>query len=610
MTLTINRKKNDELFRELVSLIPPDNKEYDCLLADIAKHLFNPCGYLLSEETAVELFKLCFRHRKYSLIQELLLVSDPSSEPSSNLIDNDVPFVTTHISNLIDISFVANPLSNEFLDDAFSHDIIKRDNTPYSSKSLSDIKGHVKRFIRVMDSYSNLNIFTQSNEYIQSVFFIDYKDNVRKSLKECENWVTGLRAVTRSVKNNELFQAKYFCTTERFKAIDDLLGGIMTQLQVAIKEFDKQDPQFIRDNELELLQPWLDFRSKVSQYIDQVFTTGIAQCNTETLQIATFMSLSVIDNEPRRNEYVLMATNIGSEFDYNRGDYNENWYDDGQIVLNWYKTVRQYGPYKFIVSDRTRLILDELVSRRRQDGKFYLFIDNNDLRPDNINRVNRCEVFKRFFQKGIDLSVNSRILRVSCITHLKESGALNFVKEQHEYAIRMGHSVLMQNECYSRRIPNGSIPSPTVGGSSSISVDQPLPSNDYIPMEDSMDVDDIIHGPTNPVQNSRSRKERRTFPKDGVEQLELAIKASYQSLGELKFIHVRQWAKEQNWQWAIDWNEKDINTKAQNEKIKRIRANHDMGWFGVVTINPAQLRIRNITDVIHVPTEDIEMEAT
>src|SRR5215210_6942553 len=366
-------QRNTELFAKLAHIVTQDT-EPKSLLNDIASILFNSNSNPVSENTFVDLCKLCYQKRELDLLRQLLtvLIPDSTSEPDVigeiqepqdiNVSSIQAAPEATHENTmeLIDASPTLSPLSEKFIQDVFSRQLCKRNGEPYPSRSLQVNCGHLTRFIRAL---STSYLFSHSHEQIQEFFMsIRDHDNVRKSLKESENWLTGLLAVTRNVKNDDFFIVKYFGSIAHFNDISSLLEKIMKQVLVAQKDFEKTDPQLVRSNEFHLLKPWNEFKELVSRYVDTVINIDISQCSTEVLQVATFMSLSVLDNEPRRNEYVILSTLPGTPFHPFKPQLNENWYNDGHVVLNWFKTVNPYGPYCFQVSHNTRVLLDELVS--------------------------------------------------------------------------------------------------------------------------------------------------------------------------------------------------------------------------------------------------------
>jgi hypothetical protein len=157
--------------------------------------------------------------------------------------------------------------------------------------------------------------------------------------------------------------------------------------------------------------------------------------------------LNLIDNPPRRLEFCTLKFR---DFDRN----TDNFYEDGQVTYNVFKTAERYGPFTFAVSEATRHLIEIIVGRIEQESS-YLFFDIAGSEQHEVLRTRWDHYNTAFYERVLGApftETDIRKLYVSTVTGA--GGDVHTISDREELALKMGHSVKTQQEVYTVTLPS------------------------------------------------------------------------------------------------------------------------------------------------------------
>jgi hypothetical protein len=558
------------------------------LVNDLTRFLFNHTDQKLSLESVQDLCKLCYTQDRLDLLNNVLQysVTCNNSLDNNGLLESNpqVPYIhsprtiDTHppLYDIADTPQLKPPPINpqEFITDVFSIQLKMKNGSIYRPKSLQVYEGSLRR---LLDTPNGTNINSSSFEEMAEFFHINSQN--QSELKRYENFISAIFTVINNFNSNQLFIDKHFGSSLNFQRFVDKCTKIHCQLKAASTEITQFSFQHLTDDELIHYRPWTDINASVLKYITPFIDTPLDSFSELELQTAAFLSLNVIDNPPRRNDFVFLHA-LPDDTDY----LTNNIYDHNGVLLNHFKTVRSFGPYHFIPSPLTRRILDQLLLIRQQQQRRFFFIDDEKI--VEIDKLNATNVFRKYFQIA-SLPLTSRVLRISYITHLKETGKLTYFKEQVELSVKMAHSVYMQNVIYARR-PH----QPTSTTLTPINTIDTNPThNDLLPE----------------ISRKRKRADKHPFPKNALNHLNnilhqlFAENLLFDSHNKVNWLLVRSRLLLLDNNFS-QYTTQHIQIKAINEKIKLSNNNYDLLWFGIVPLtSSAAKRLKNSAHAPSIP---------
>ncbi|KAJ3290978.1 hypothetical protein HK104_006395 [Borealophlyctis nickersoniae] len=247
-------------------------------------------------------------------------------------------------------------LDEEWLNYFFRREVLKTDGTRLKETSMNQYKSRAKDLLRVIQPIND----TRDMESILDKLW-EVEDVV-----QMENHLTCLKVIFRNLTNEEI---RSLMNTEQKSEVEKLLNDFTKAVMAQKKE--EENDQTPSEEEQKHYIPWNELNEKVLTYRDQMLL-NVDDRTTEELENACITALYVIDHEPRRNEYgSLMYDENGT-----------NSYVDGKIILRDYKTFEAYGVYEFALSDETKVLMDELVKRKKQLGTKWIFGGEHNLRDN------------------------------------------------------------------------------------------------------------------------------------------------------------------------------------------------------------------------------------
>lgn len=195
-------------------------------------------------------------------------------------------------------------------------------------------------------------------------------------------------------------------------AIEAILTDAHTLITNNHQEANTAIDSVFEDGDQQRYLPWIIIRNLTTIARDAVLT-NLTETSLETLQHVALTSLMVLDNFPRRNELLRLVVpdDVPSE-----KLSTTNYYKDGVAYLNQYKTGDKYFVYTLNVKPETKLIIEEILSRKKTETKLrpkFLLLDRYiDMGPSN----NETADFAKMFETVCGKKVTSTLLRKICIS--------------------------------------------------------------------------------------------------------------------------------------------------------------------------------------------------
>lgn len=428
-----------------------------------------------------------------------------------------------------------------------------------------------------------------------------------------DNIITALKAILRNTSNDHVFIQTYFSHPHFHKQFLHYMDQVHTQLCSYKDELQFNNSQGLSLHEKQFLLPWTSLQNLTHEFLLPILSKPLQESTTITIQSAVIASLYTIDHPPRRNEILFLQSL--QHLPPNSPTQSINFYNPitQTIHLNNYKTLHKFGPYQFIVSDNTHILLQELIQRKPHNDHPFIFLPHGE-----PNKINSTLVLQQFFTTVFRSPQTSRLLRVSCISHHKASGQLNYLHEQKLLSLQMAHSVDMQNTTYTRRLPSSHTDQPShTQDISNLPEEISLITTNDIPQTDHTYTPEV--SPTNkstcPIQETspissseqeqdtnlppttRPRKQKQPYPPQAIDDLNTLLQQAHTNLPPdytksqlLHQLFSLLSTKPPQWFNLIQPSQQDIQIKTQNEKVKRINNHSDLQWFSIVPLTPSDIK--------------------
>ncbi|KAJ3245844.1 hypothetical protein HK104_007931, partial [Borealophlyctis nickersoniae] len=300
--------------------------------------------------------------------------------------------------------------------------LLKTDGKPLKESSIGQYRSHANNLVQAIQPINDMRDMEAICDKLLKV----------EDVGKMETHLNCLKMIFRNLTKEEI---ESLMTTDRKSEVDKLLNDL-TETIMAQKDLkDEENDQIPSEEEQKHYIPWNELNDKVRAYRDRLLL-NVDDCTTEELEHGCIAALYVVDHEPRRNEYGSLT------YDEN----GENVYVDGNIILRDYKTFAAYGEYEFALSEETKVLMDELVRRKKQLEIKWIF-GGNDQNP----RVNWHIRMRKAFNAVSGKPLISRYLRKYRISFLQREGSLTYTKERDQLAEKMGHSTGEQQKVYTLR---------------------------------------------------------------------------------------------------------------------------------------------------------------
>ncbi len=157
--------------------------------------------------------------------------------------------------------------------------------------------------------------------------------------------------------------------------------------------------------------------------------------------------LNLIDNPPRRLEFCTLKFR---DFDRN----TDNFYENGQVTYNVFKTDENYGPFTFVVSEATRHLIEIIVGQIEQVSS-YLFFDIAGSEQHEVLRTRWDHYNTAFYERVLGAPFTATVIRKLYVSTVTGAGGdVHTISDREELALKMGHSVKTQQEVYTVTLPS------------------------------------------------------------------------------------------------------------------------------------------------------------
>lgn len=219
-------------------------------------------------------------------------------------------------------------------------------------------------------------------------------------------------------------------------------------LVLDMKEIER-DLQEMSVKEREILgsSTWVDFQQQARDFLRTYRMVDHIETKEQLSHMLhlIILRLYIIDHPPRRLEYLHCKwRNYDAE--------KENYYKDGEITLNDYKTDGTKKQYRIGVTEETRNIIEIMIQFRNAEDNDYIFGHHHQVRNPAFRTGMLNETFEIVFKKH-PISVN--ILRKLWLEYLREQGQTEWTNICNEHARTLGHSQWVQQHVYKKRNREG-----------------------------------------------------------------------------------------------------------------------------------------------------------
>ncbi|KAJ3269719.1 hypothetical protein HK104_005071 [Borealophlyctis nickersoniae] len=263
-------------------------------------------------------------------------------------------------------------LDEEWLNFFFRRELLKTDGTPLKGTSMNQYKSRAKDLVHAIEPINDMRD-------MESIFdkLLKVEDVVKR-----ENHLNCLKVIFRNLTNEEiesLMTMKQKSEVE--KLLDDFTKAVMAQKK------EEENDQIPSEEEQKHYIPWNELNQEVLAYRDRMLL-NVEDRTTEELENACITALYVIDHEPRRNEY---GSLMYDEMEQTR-TLMERLSSD---IIKLSKRM-----YEFALSDETKVLMDDLVRRKKQLGIKGIFGENEHNPRDNWH-TNMRKAFNAVSEKPL-----------------------------------------------------------------------------------------------------------------------------------------------------------------------------------------------------------------
>ena len=317
---------------------------------------------------------------------------------------------------------------NEWVEQFWKRNLLKNDNTPYKASSINSYRTRMPTLLNVIGyAGGKLNMNDTLERLLESYNYV-----------QAENHLAVLKAILRNLTKSEkrVLLGKPYEQQEAFRLLKEFTDTIIAG---KILEMEEKD-QYPNSNEHQNYIDWKELYDKIYEYRATVLALENEgyPTSTDELEKVVAVSLHVIDNEPRRNEFGSLTY---------REDKDKNYYKDGVVVLNNYKTKGAYGTFEIVLTPETRELMETLIKRKR---KFY--VTEWVFGRDAVNPQSTWhDRLKKYFNSIVNKKLTSRLLRKYRISYLQNTGQLTYLSDRMKISRMMGHSIRQQQGNYTLR---------------------------------------------------------------------------------------------------------------------------------------------------------------
>ena len=360
------------------------------------------------------------------------------------VLTNDLPVSLDVLTNVI-LDQTENNSNECFLEIFFmeGREFLKKDS---STLSPASVKSYRSTFKNCLISFGMSNIFHDPSLLISKIYEVE-------KYKKIQNYVNCFKFVLRNISSKEI--AIFFPSNQIFDYTLTILDTASKECKLQLSEQLKTSTQELSPNELATFFPWDTLVDIVTNYRDRILldiANSSDNVDVLSLRACALTCLYVLENPPRRNELASLCILEGLPPSYSTGKrFGDNWYIDGVVTCTSFKTAEDYGTFTFVVSQKTKIVLDALASR----SSYFLFSDiqKQNLPNDTMDLLNdKTSIVKSNFLIVTGKPLTSRLLRVFYISHLTDLGFLKFTSQKLDVASKMGHTIHEQQYMYTRRI--------------------------------------------------------------------------------------------------------------------------------------------------------------
>ncbi len=471
---------------------------------------------------------------------------------------------------------------------------------------ISTITQRKSSFQKLLQKFPTSNPF-QCEETLLNFLFENKCLSDEAEVRKIQSDITTLQFILTNLNQDEI---EKYIGVEQYQKICELMllcSKDMRALRTVLRNDEHYVEQELSDSELSLFIPWNKLEEIILQFSRKIID-NLSTSSYQQIFDAALCSLYVLDNPPRRNEYIHLSCIPGNPFFWRDNEFvpGDNWFYNGKIFLNKFKTAKDYGTYSFVVSKPTTVLLNEMV--KRQPNKKYIF------RQDTEAHINETKIIRKSFKRICGKPLHSTVLRVFFVSYMNYCGKISLRKEQIKLAYSMGHTVEEQKSVYTRRIDHlmsehnsdaiidllfeddhSESGEPYIENENNetninetdneIDIHLDIDENDNDDddgNDDDMEVSEFVSDNTDTsVVSSSKRKKRTHFPEECISELNQLLGEFGNDFGKIKK------KVEESTSALSCFNKIQIKQKAENEKIRRLNQNEQLDNFAVVVVRPS-----------------------
>jgi len=277
----------------------------------------------------------------------------------------------------------------------------------------------------------------------------EMKDYIMGKMKPTDEWkyntasahISAFSVLLRNLNEDEVIT--YVGSKELWQDLKNLIAEqfvMIAEIKEVDEEFQKMSP---REKQIVGSTTWDDIVSAVIKYVS-IHKSPNTLMNKEQLRLAlrlVILRLYVLDHAPRRLEYMYLKWR-------NYDPDKDNYYDDGVITLNDYKTVKQHGQYRIGVAIETRELFEKIILVREEEDNDFVFGKENEVLRDSF----RTGLVNEAFEISCKLHpISVQILRKLYIEDKRKKGELEWTTQRKECARQCGHTEKLQQTRYKKR---------------------------------------------------------------------------------------------------------------------------------------------------------------
>lgn len=333
----------------------------------------------------------------------------------------------------IDVETIKKILYDRYRKDRNGKDLAKSKKNEMITDAADQAAGHMKRLLR---KYENLAYLWKIPEVVEEMM-CEEVINMNSRSQELSAISVTLKHMNDDEKNS------YIGDENKIRECLNTLNK-WHRLIICMK-LETRDQQELTETEKAIVSKtnWKNLTEKVKCFTEKYPSVDKIETKEQldrTIQLI-LSNLYVQEHAPRRLEYLTMKWK-------NYDERKDNYVKEGIITLNDYKTASSYKQYRFAVGKYLEDELEKIRKYRETEENEYLF----GLKQQVVQSGYKTRLVQKVFDEvcGLRLSVN--ILRKLYINYMTKNGKLKWTSERKTLATRMGHSVTLQQETYTKRM--------------------------------------------------------------------------------------------------------------------------------------------------------------